>query len=323
MRRPVTGGQMTPLVSIIIPTYNRALLLRRALQSVVDQTYPHWEALVVDNHSRDETDDVVAGFGDDRIHLLKIHNHGVIAASRNMGLEQAKGEWAAFLDSDDAWYPKKLEVLMGALDANGDYEVLSNDELIVFTETGSRKILRYGPFKQNFYRTLLVGGNRLSPSATLVQREFLARHQLAFAEGTDYVTVEDYGLWLDLARRGARFKFLRNVEGEFVIHGENSSGQHQQHAENNEALLRDHVFNIQQFEPRPNRLWKLVSARLRFAKVRQLVKDRKVVSALKLAVGTSITSPRGTAMHLWSVLKRRFREMRTWLMLKTGRIDLP
>jgi glycosyltransferase involved in cell wall biosynthesis len=91
----------SPLVSVVIPTYNHARYLGRALQSVLDQTYKNWEAIVIDNHSTDNTAELIASFADQRITYLKIHNNGVIAASRNAGIRAAKGEWLAFLDSDD------------------------------------------------------------------------------------------------------------------------------------------------------------------------------------------------------------------------------
>ena len=87
---------LTPLVSIVIPTYNHARYLGRALQSVLDQTYINWEAIIIDNHSTDNTDQLVASFSDSRIIYLKIHNNGVIASSRNAGIREAKGEWIAF-----------------------------------------------------------------------------------------------------------------------------------------------------------------------------------------------------------------------------------
>src|SRR3990172_8575884 len=103
---------MNPLVSVVIPTYNHARFLGRALQSVLDQTYTNWEAIVIDNHSQDNTDEIVDSFRDPRIILLTIYNNGVIAASRNMGIRAAKGEWIAFLDSDDWWTPNKIQVCL-------------------------------------------------------------------------------------------------------------------------------------------------------------------------------------------------------------------
>src|SRR5689334_17428665 len=99
---------MTPQVSVVIPTYNRAADLRRALGSVVAQTCERWEALVVDNHSTDDTRQVVESFRDGRIRFLQVSNQGVVAVSRNLGVRNAVGDYVAFLDSDDWWLPEKL-----------------------------------------------------------------------------------------------------------------------------------------------------------------------------------------------------------------------
>ena len=107
-----------PLVSVVIPTYNHARFLDSALQSVLDQTYTHWEAIIIDNHSTDNTDEVMASFTDSRFTYIKIHNNGVIAASRNAGIRAAKGEFIAFLDSDDIWLPRKLEIQLKYFESN-------------------------------------------------------------------------------------------------------------------------------------------------------------------------------------------------------------
>lgn len=306
---PGNNIKMNSLVSIIIPTYNHAHFLGRALQSVLDQSYPHWEALVIDNNSQDNTDDVIKSFSDSRIRLSKIHNHGVIAASRNLGMREARGEWVAFLDSDDCWYPKKLQTIMAAVESDDAYDVLSNDELMVDIKTSAKRVLRYGPYEKDFYKILLIEGNRLSPSASVVRHDFLDRHGLAFDESQDYVTVEDYGFWLDLARTGARFKFIHEVQGEYVIHGANSSARLSRHWKNAETLLHAHVFNIQQFDPLPDRLWKLVSPRLRLVQIRQSIVEGQLGIAFKLALEILMNHQDGTAMYLFSKLKKHFRKM--------------
>ena len=105
-----------PLVSIVIPTYNRAHLLERALGSVVAQTYPHFEAIVVDDGSTDGTRELVAQRygGDPRIRYTYQINRGVSTA-RNVGLAQTRGELIALLDSDDWWKPWKLELQVACL----------------------------------------------------------------------------------------------------------------------------------------------------------------------------------------------------------------
>lgn len=299
---------MNSLVSVVVPTYNHASFLGRALQSVVSQTYPHWEVIVIDNHSNDDTDDVIRSQNESRIRLLKIHNDGVIAASRNLGIREAKGEWIAFLDSDDYWYPKKLEVVMAAAAADGACDTFCNDELMVDTRSGLKKVLRYGPYEPDFYRTLLVRGNCMSPSATVVRRNFLARHGLEFGESRDYITVEDYDLWLRMALAGARITFLGQVLGEYVVHGANNSSSVERQYTNGETLLRDHVFRIQQFEPSPERLWKQISPRLSLGRVRQYVADGKPVVAGALLFRTMAESPVATVRHVAARLRKRLRK---------------
>ncbi len=100
-----------PLVSVVIPSYNRADDLKRAVQSVITQTYQNWEIIIVDNSSTDHNVQVVESFSDNRIRLLNIQNGGVIAKSRNLGIQSAKGDWIALLDSDDWWKSSKIKIL--------------------------------------------------------------------------------------------------------------------------------------------------------------------------------------------------------------------
>jgi glycosyltransferase involved in cell wall biosynthesis len=300
---------MSPLVSVVIPTYNHAHFLGRALQSVIDQDYQNWEALVIDNHSLDDTDNIIKSFNDPRIRPLKIHNHGVIAASRNMGIREASGEWIAFLDSDDYWYSGKLQLIMSAIKLDSSIDVVSNDELMIDIKTGTKRVLRHGPYQEDFYRTLLIEGNRLSPSATLVRHSFLDQHQLFFDESEDYITVEDYDFWLNLARKGARFKFIHHVQGEFVIHGSNSSTQLSTHLKNSESMLYHHVFDIQEFNSSVERLWALVSTRLRLEKVKLFFKNGKFALALKLMLEALIYSPTGVCVFLYLRFKKILRKI--------------
>src|ERR1700751_565412 len=96
---------MTPSFSIIIPTFNRAGLLQQALESVAQQTFRDFETLVVDDGSTDVTPQVAASFG---ARLLRQENRGP-GAARNLGIQHARGNYIAFLDSDDQWLPWTLE----------------------------------------------------------------------------------------------------------------------------------------------------------------------------------------------------------------------
>jgi glycosyltransferase involved in cell wall biosynthesis len=97
-----------PLVSVILPTYNRKHLLKETIESVLSQTYKDLEVIVVDDGSTDNTEHFISNFNDERITYIKQDHRGVSSA-RNKGIENAKGEYIAFLDSDDKWLPSKIE----------------------------------------------------------------------------------------------------------------------------------------------------------------------------------------------------------------------
>jgi glycosyltransferase involved in cell wall biosynthesis len=107
---------MSKLVSVIIPTYNRADQIEEAARSVLDQTYSNLELLIVDDCSTDNTEEVVKSIDDDRVKYLKHKTNKGQGPARNTAIERAKGEYIAFLDSDDRWLPSKLEKQINVLE---------------------------------------------------------------------------------------------------------------------------------------------------------------------------------------------------------------
>lgn len=295
----------SPLVSVVIPTYNHAHFLVAALQSVIDQTYLNWEAIVVDNHSTDDTDTVVQSFKNPRISLLKIYNDGVIAASRNMGIKNAKGEWIAFLDSDDLWYPEKLQVVMTQVSAASSVDICSTDELLVNELTGKNTVLRYGPFQSDFYKQLLETGNCLSPSATLVRRDFLRSNDIMFRENKEFITAEDYDFWLLLARADAKFKFIRSIQGEYRIHANNHSGKIERHEQSIGEVIKDHVFKLQEFQTNKESLWRDINARLLAARAKNLFLNKQFFAAAAGLFDACRTSLKGTCRYFFLKFKKK------------------
>ena len=109
------------LVSVIMPSWNTERFIANSIQSVINQTYRNWELIIVDDCSTDDTDSVVAGFSDERIKYLKNEKNCGAALTRNRALREAKGEWIAFLDSDDLWMPDKLEKQIAFMRENDYY----------------------------------------------------------------------------------------------------------------------------------------------------------------------------------------------------------
>lgn len=102
-------------VSIVLPTYNRAHMIKAAIDSVLAQTYTNFELIIIDDGSTDETEQMIAGYQDERIHYYKLEQNGGQAKARNYGIAKARYDLIAFEDSDDIWHPMKLEKQMKAL----------------------------------------------------------------------------------------------------------------------------------------------------------------------------------------------------------------
>lgn len=233
MNSPMIGS---PAVSIVVPTYNHAQFLHQALASVVAQTFQNWEAVIVNNFSTDDTIKIVESFGEKRFRLINFHNNGVIAASRNEGVRQSNGPVIAFLDSDDLWYPNKLEHCMSAFDAHA--EVVCHGENWISNSIHPRQVL-YGPQKNAQYSKLLYRGNCVSTSATLVRKDLLIEVG-GFSIDPDYITAEDYDLWLKLAHRKSGFTFIPEVLGEFRQHQLGASSSVERHLRSELAVITSH-----------------------------------------------------------------------------------
>ena len=243
------------LVSVVIPTYNHAHFIKQALQSVIDQTYTNWEAIVVDNHSEDNTDSIINSFADARIKILKIYNNGVIAVSRNLGIKHARGKWVAFLDSDDWWYPEKLELSVKVL-KNGAQLVCHAENWI---KNGTLfRTVKYGPQYNSGYRQLLFGKNCFSTSAVTVLRESVVSVD-NFTENPKAISAEDYHLWLKLSKGSIRTEFIDQPLGCYRIYAVSQSSNliRQMKAEQwvlknnfkalNNTNILDHILRIRRY----------------------------------------------------------------------------
>jgi len=134
-----------PLVSVIIPAYNRAHTIVRALNSVTGQTLQDFEIVVVDDASTDNTAEIVRDYGDERIRYLRHDTNRFAAAARNTGIEAATGKYVAFLDSDDAWLPEKLERQIGRLEGEDQDCACSYTGAIVNLAGGLQERSEYRP----------------------------------------------------------------------------------------------------------------------------------------------------------------------------------
>lgn len=180
------------LVSIIMPSYNTAQYIRDSIQSVINQTYKHWELIIVDDCSTDNTDEIVAEIDDSRIRYFKNNNNFGAAISRNRAICEAKGQWIAFLDSDDLWLPEKLEKQISFMEKNSyhfsytSYEEMNADgERLGITISGPKRITRTGMRNYCWMGCLTVMYD--ASKVGLIQIEDIKKNN-------------DYAMWLEVSK---------------------------------------------------------------------------------------------------------------------------
>ena len=182
-----------PLVSVIIPTYNRSSLVLEAVDSVLKQTFRDFELIVVDDGSSDGTAEALNLYKDRFVYRLQ-DNRGVSAA-RNQGIRMARGQWIAFLDSDDLWLPEKLETQIHFFSQNPEALICQTEEIWI------RNGRRLNPLKkhQKFSGDIFGPSLRLclvSPSAVMIKKDLFERVGY-FDEAL--TACEDYDLWLRIS----------------------------------------------------------------------------------------------------------------------------
>ncbi len=238
-----------PVVSIVIPTYNHAKYIGKALNSVVNQTYKNWEAIIIDNNSTDDTDNVIIQYNDPRIKYLKIHNNGIIAKSRNMGIRQAKGEWIAFLDSDDWWTKDKLEVCLSKINKNVDFVHHAHEYVSKSKSYFKKKIIKGRELKKPILNDLLIGGitkgSQISNSSVIVRKNILTKIG-GLNENKMLVGADDYDTWLRIAQITDQFLYVNKKLGYYLFHDANTQKKNMSIPQR--LVVRDfiHLFNEQQ-----------------------------------------------------------------------------
>jgi len=179
-----------PLISIILPTYNRAYSLPASLDSVFAQTYKNWELILIDDGSTDDTVALLEQLSDPRIVYIHQENQGVSAA-RNLGISQCKGEYIALLDSDDEWMPKKLITQLRYMQEQ-DYEICQTDEIWIRKGKRVNQPAKYAKPEGWFFEASL-NMCLISPSCTMFSR---AAWEHIGPFDVDMPSCEDYDMWL-------------------------------------------------------------------------------------------------------------------------------
>lgn len=228
-------NELNPLVSIIIPAYNAEKYIGFAVDSVLDQTYQKFEILIIDDGSQDNTRKIMEEYSkkDDRIRLLyNEHNLGV-AATRNKGIELAKGFYICFLDSDDMWVSTKIEEQIQVLeDMNADF-VYTSYRMI--DDNGNEcyesfKVPKYVNFKD------LLKFNVIGCSTVMIKKEIVNKYNF-----DDKFYHEDYVLWLNLLKLGYKANGIKKPLVKYRVYKTSKAGNKFNSAKKRFKIYREYL----------------------------------------------------------------------------------
>jgi glycosyltransferase involved in cell wall biosynthesis len=228
-----------PKVSVIMPAFNGGRYIREAMNSVIAQTYRAFELIVVDDGSTDKTRDIVSDFIKENrelpIRYLYQANRGA-ASARNAGIADVRGEYIAFLDCDDVWFPHKLEVQVPALETDKSAGLVFGD-IVSFGEgrvdtAPASKIFDLSKIDKGISR--LFAGNYISTLTVMVKKACLEKAGV-FDESV--TIVEDYDLWLRIAKY-CKIVYVDSLVAKYRVHPGNLSRITK---DNEEKLLLDMI----------------------------------------------------------------------------------
>lgn len=207
---------MNDLVSIIMPSYNTAQYIDETIASVLAQTYTNWELIIVDDCSKDNTDEVVGRYlSDSRIRYLKNEKNSGAAVSRNRALREATGKWIAFLDSDDLWHPQKLEKQINFMLQTGykftytDYQIQLNGNWLPYVYYGPDKVNERKMKDYCYFSTITV----------MYEREHVGLIQIEPVKKNN-----DYAMWLKIIKKAPCYRLPESLSYYIKHEGSISSG---------------------------------------------------------------------------------------------------
>ena len=206
---------MKPKVTVIIPTYNRSVLLPRSIRSVLNQTFQDFELIVVDDGSKDDSEEVVRGFEDKRIRYIRHEKNKGGSAARNTGIKAAQGEYIGLLDDDDEWLPEKLEKQISKFQGLSEgYGVVYSGFSYVYEKKGEIISNNVPILRGNVYDSLIKGCILGSPTPVIKKICF---QKAGFFDET-LPSCQDWDMWIRISKN-YNFDFVPDILAKHYVHG--------------------------------------------------------------------------------------------------------
>jgi teichuronic acid biosynthesis glycosyltransferase TuaG len=230
--------------SIVIPTYNRLSNLKKALNSILNQTYQEFQVVIIDDGSKDGTKEYILDLNHPKIKYIWQENSGLPSVARNNGIKISDYEWICFLDSDDFWEHNKLEKVKNVIEINEDVVAVSHSENLIVNGEFKKQLI-HGTNVSNVYERLLFEGNCFSTSAMTVRKDILEKIN-GFNVSEKYYIVEDYELWLRVSKEG-RICSISDICGNYCLgQSDNISANVSKLYKNLKNVIKDHIMKLDQ-----------------------------------------------------------------------------
>ncbi len=217
-----------PLVTIITPLYNAEKYIAQTIQSVINQTYQNWEIIIVDDCSIDSSREIVKQYekNDSRIRLIQSEtNFGGPARPRNIGIENAKGEYIAFLDADDVWLEEKLEKQLKVF-KNNEVDIVHtlankiDENSVMIGEFKNQRVFNKLKYILN-QKNIIYYTNYINVNSVLMKRKGVIR----FNEDINLVAMEDWNLWIESVFNNKKIVLLEEKLLKYRVHSASISNR--------------------------------------------------------------------------------------------------
>jgi glycosyltransferase involved in cell wall biosynthesis len=206
-----------PMISVIVPTYNRSNMLKDCIDAILNQTMHDFEIVVVNDGSTDETEKVLRSYIDPRVLVFEKENGGQ-ASARNLGINNSRGKYISYCDDDDRFYPDHLMTLSRSLDTHKDIGLVYSDAVWIYKDGSKEPEVK---FSQDFDKKSLENYNYITTQTVLFRKSCLKNIAL-FNESPQFRNgLEDWEFFLRLSDV-CQFSHLKEITTEYVIHDGNS-----------------------------------------------------------------------------------------------------
>lgn len=220
----------------MIPTYNRAELLRSAIRSVLNQTFQDFEIVVIDDASKDNTKEIVSSFNDKRMKYIRHEVNKGEAGARNTGVTSSSGQYIAFIDDDDEWLPEKLQMQVDLIESSSPSVGVVYTGAFILNKISGRMKDQIIPAKRGYILNELLLRNFLILSTVLIKKECFEKVGLF---DKNIISGPDYDMWIRISRK-YHFEYIKEPLVKYYLHENRLSNQLEKTIVGLESIIRKH-----------------------------------------------------------------------------------